>query len=158
MARRNVISSRLFQASTQPGDRGKSLKSGTTWLKKLTFAIMTRSHVNEFTNPLLTRMAHDCVPFIELELYSSPQKLNLEVPLVATHIPYTSLAKSIINSSCKIVYICRDPKDVFVSLRHFHHKMNPKGMEDHPLEDAFECFCQGLTPSGPYRDHLLGYW
>ena len=87
LARRNVVSSRLFQASTQPGDCGKSLNSGTTWLKALTFAIMTRSHVNEFTNPLLTRMAHDCVPFIELELYSSPKKLNLEVPLVPTHIP-----------------------------------------------------------------------
>jgi hypothetical protein len=137
---------------------GSTLKSGTTWLKALTFAIMTRSHVGESTNPLLTRLPHDCVPFIEVELCSSPQKLNLEVPLVATHIPYTSLPKSIINSSCKIVYICRDPKDVFVSLWHFRHKMNPKDMEDHPLEDAFECFCQGLTPCGPYWDHLLGYW
>ena len=29
-------------------------------------------------------------------------------------------------------------------------------MEDRHLEDAFEFFCEGLTPCGPYWDHLLG--
>ena len=87
-------------------------KSGTTWLKALTFAIMTRFHVDESTNPLLTRLAHDCVLFFEMNICSSPEKLNLDIPLVATHIPYTSLPKSIINSSCKIVYICRDPERI----------------------------------------------
>ncbi|XP_075656919.1 flavonol sulfotransferase-like [Castanea sativa] len=137
-------------------------KSGTTWLKALTFAIMTRFHVGESTNPLLTRFVHDCVPFIEMNIRSSPQNLNLDVPLVATHIPYTSLPKSITNSSCKIVYICRDPKDAFVSLWHFKHKMSGKeevsAMEDVPLEDALEFFCQGLNACGLYWDHLLGYW
>ena len=42
-------------------------------LKALTFAIMTRSHVGESTNPLFMRIAHDCIPFIEVELPSSPQ-------------------------------------------------------------------------------------
>ena len=140
-------------------------KAGTTWLKALAFSITTRSNVSESTNPLLTRFAHDCVPFIEFELISSshPQKLNLDIPLVATHIPYPSLPKSIINSACRIVYICRDPKDVFVSLWHFHNNMNPKGVEestkeDLPLEDAFELFCEGYYPCGPYWDHLLAYW
>ena len=41
--------------------------------------------------------------------------------------------------------------------------MRPKGeevlaWEDLPLEDAFEFFCEGFTASGPYWDHLLGYW
>ena len=149
----------------QPNDviLSSTPKFGTTWLKALAFAITTRSRVDESTNPLLTRLAHDCVPFLEFKLHSSPQKLNLDVPLSATHIPYTSLPKSIINSGCKIVYICRDPKDAFVSLWQFHHRMRPKGeevlaWEDLPLEDAFEFFCEGFTPGGPYWDHLLGYW
>ena len=93
---------------------------------------MTRSHFNESTNPLLTRLAHDCVPFLEIEVRSNPQKLDLDVPLVDTHIPYTSLPKSIISSGCKIVYICRDPKDVFVSLWHFLHKVRPKVGKSRP--------------------------
>ena len=138
-------------------------KSGTTRLKALSFAVMTRSHFDEPASPLLTRLAHDCVPFLESEVRSNPQNLDLDVPLLATHIPYTSLPKSIIDSGCKIVYICRDPKDVFVSLWHFLRKMNPKAMdasalEDLHLEDAFEFFCEGFSSFGPYWDHVLGYW
>jgi hypothetical protein len=117
---------------------------------------MTRSHFNESTSPLLTRLAHDLVPFLEFKILSNPQTLDPDFPLVATHIPYTSLPKSIINYGCKIVYICRDPKDVFVSLWHFLHKLDAKAvkasvMEDLQLEDAFELFCEGLSPSGPDR-------
>ncbi|KAM4097140.1 hypothetical protein ACJW30_08G158100 [Castanea mollissima] len=72
-------------------------KSGTTWLKALSFAILTRSSCDQSTNPLLTRMAHDLKP-------------------------------------------------------------RPSAMEDFHLEDAFEFFCEGLSPYGPYWDHLLGYW
>ncbi|KAM4133647.1 hypothetical protein ACJW30_01G346300 [Castanea mollissima] len=135
-------------------------KSGTTWLKALIFAIMTKSHVNEPTNPLLTRLSHECVPFIEFDFRSISPKLNLDLPLVATHISYTSLLKSIIDSGCKIVYLCKDPKDVLMSTWHFIRKVlvneEVSAVEDMPLEDAFEFFCQGLSFCGPYWDHLLG--
>ncbi|KAK7850507.1 flavonol sulfotransferase-like, partial [Quercus suber] len=143
-------------------------KSSTTWLEAPSFAIITRSSCDESTNPLLTKMAHDLVPFLEFIVGSNVQTLDLDVPLVAeeilaTHIPYTSLPKSIINSCYKIVYICSDPKDVFVSQWHFAHKLSAttakaSAREDLHLEDAFEFFCGGLSPYGPYWDHLLGYW
>ncbi|XP_065626470.1 flavonol 4'-sulfotransferase-like [Quercus suber] len=104
---------------------------------------------------------------IQFKLSSNSQKLDLDIPLVATHIPYTSLPKSVINSSCKIVYICRDPKTVFVSLWHFSNKLSPKApnyvgpplpMKKIHLRDAFEFFCEGLSIFGPYWDHVLGYW
>ncbi|KAM4125873.1 hypothetical protein ACB094_01G344400 [Castanea mollissima] len=124
-------------------------KSGTTWLKALIFAIMTKSHVNEPTNPLLTRLSHECVPFIEFDFRSISPKLNLDLPLVATHISYTSLLKSIIDSGCKIVYLCKDPNDVLMSTWHFIRKVlvneEVLAVEDMPLEDAFEFFCQGLS-------------
>ena len=31
-------------------------------------------------------------------------------------------------------------------------------MEDLHLGDAFMNFCEGLSSSGPYWDHVLGYW
>nr|XP_023906323.1 flavonol sulfotransferase-like isoform X1 [Quercus suber]XP_023906324.1 flavonol sulfotransferase-like isoform X2 [Quercus suber] len=135
-------------------------KAGTTWLKALSFSIMTRSQFDESTNPLLTKLSHDLVPYMEFQFLSNSQTLDLNVPLSATHISYTSLPKSIINSSCKIVYICRDPKDVFVSLWHFSQKSESvtKAMEDLHLEDALMYFCEGLSASGPYWDHVLGYW
>lgn len=41
-------------------------KSGTTWLKALTYAVATRSHFDLSTHPLLVTGPHDCVPFVEL--------------------------------------------------------------------------------------------
>ena len=138
-------------------------KSGTTWLKALSFAIVTRSSFNASTNPLLTTMPHECVPSMEGDLAQNSFHRNLDTPLIGTHAPYTSLPKSIIDSGCKIVYICRDPKDVFVSLWNFLHKgsfkgVDPSGREEANFEEAFELFCDGVSYYGPYWDHVLGYW
>ena len=65
---------------------------------------MTRSRFNESTSPLQITLAHDLVPFLEILLSLNSQTLNLDVPLVSTRIPHTSLPKSIINSDCKIIY------------------------------------------------------
>uniref|UniRef100_A0A7N2LV20 Sulfotransferase n=1 Tax=Quercus lobata TaxID=97700 RepID=A0A7N2LV20_QUELO len=154
------------QFTPQPNDviLSSAPKSGTTWLKALSFAIMTRFHFNESTSPLLTRLAHVCVPYLEFKLSSNSQKLDLDVPPVATHIPYTSLPKSVINSSCKTVYICRDPKDVFVSLWHFSNKLSPKGMEASPmkeihLRDAFDgSHCVKSQNQCFFRSGKVGDW
>ncbi|KAL3576960.1 hypothetical protein D5086_022243 [Populus alba] len=46
-----------------------SPKTGTTWLTALTFAILTRSRLSgSTTSSLLTKMPHNCVPFLEFQL------------------------------------------------------------------------------------------
>ncbi|WVZ86475.1 hypothetical protein U9M48_033243 [Paspalum notatum var. saurae] len=41
----------------------------------------------------------------------------------------------------------------------FANKSRAKyGQELMPIETAVEFFCDGLTPFGPYWDHVLGYW
>ena len=135
-------------------------KTGTTWLKALTFAIFTRSRLSgSTTSSLLTKMPHDCVPFMEYHLAQNPSNRDLAIPLVSTHVPCTCLPKSIISSCCKIIYISRDAKDAFVSLWCFvsAHQMS-KNVEPLPLEEAFEMFCNGISILGPYWDHVLGYW
>ncbi|KAL3576959.1 hypothetical protein D5086_022242 [Populus alba] len=52
-----------------------SPKTGTTWLKALTFAILTRSRLSgSTTSSLLTKMPHDCVPFLESDLAQDPKE------------------------------------------------------------------------------------
>ncbi|CAI0545413.1 unnamed protein product [Linum tenue] len=133
-------------------------KTGTTWLKALSFAITTRTHYPPSQSPLLSRFPHDCVPFFELAPSVARNKL-----LVATHIPYTSLpAAAAAASGCKLAYICRDPKDVVVSLWQFQRKQKKEddddGDADMGIEEAFEQFCEGNSVAGPYWDHVLGYW
>ncbi|CAL5197101.1 unnamed protein product [Lathyrus oleraceus] len=140
-------------------------KSGTTWLKALMFALINR---NKYPNihsdhPLLTKNPHDLVPFWEIGLYSDkdllPDLQTISPPrLFSTHLSYESLPKSVKDSSCKVVYLCRDPKDTFVSLWHFLNKIRPKNRETFPLEEVFESFCRGVTPFGPFWEHVLGYW
>lgn len=123
-------------------------KSGTTWLKALTFAIV---------NP------HDLVPFTEYTVYGKHDKVpdfsNLQEPrLFGTHIPLNSLSNSIKDSNCKIVYICRNPFDTFISSWIFVNKIKPPSMPTLNLEEAFEMYCNGSIGFGPFWNHMLGYW
>lgn len=136
-------------------------RTGTTWLKSLSFAIMNRNNSDSSINSLHSVMPHECVPFLEVDLFQQKSiKYYPKVPLVATHLPYSSLPKSVMDSTCKLVYICRDPKDVFVSLWHFlgNVKHKEKDLKEFPLVKGFDLFCNGVSLHGPYWDHILGYW
>lgn len=150
---------------SQPSDiiLCSSMKTGTTWLKALAFAIVTRNHhyFDDSTHPLLHKVPHECVPIIEIDMtQASSTRATFELPLLSTHMPYCSLPRSILESDqCKIVYIWRDPKDVFVSMYLYLKKIAiQKNLDLLPLEKCFELFCEGVSLSGPYWDHVLGYW
>ncbi|RXH96051.1 hypothetical protein DVH24_008551 [Malus domestica] len=85
--------------------------------------------------------------------------------LFATHLPYSLLPKSVTTSSStcsvsKFVYVYRNPKDVFISSWIFASKVRAINTRLAPfsLEEAFEIFCRGVCPYGPYWDHVLGFW
>ncbi|KAJ6831741.1 cytosolic sulfotransferase 15-like [Iris pallida] len=138
-------------------------KSGTTWLKALLFATVNRNFSPSSTRNLATLNPHQCVPFLR-ELYEDgarvPEMHSMPSPrLLATHIPFHFLPNSVVESRCRVVYLCRNPKDNFVSLWHFINKFRKKnGREALPLEVGFDRFCQGRSHSGPFWDHMLGYW
>lgn len=136
-------------------------KTGTTWLKALAYTIVTRSRFSDSENPLLIKAPHDCVPFFEIDAARNTSNCDPQVPLVATHIPYTSLPTSISESGCKLVYLCRDPKDVLISMWHFLRGKLPEGIDKDTyinLNNSFEIFCEGIASNGPYWDHVSGYW
>ncbi|KAJ0791938.1 putative Sulfotransferase domain, P-loop containing nucleoside triphosphate hydrolase [Helianthus annuus] len=115
-------------------------KSGTTWLKAL--------------------VPHNCLPFIETELFRNTPTYVADSHsprLFATHIPYTSLPQSILDSGCCLVYLCGNPKDVLVSMFHFANKLRDKSRGLLTLEETFELFSKGIMPTGPYWDHVKGY-
>ncbi|XP_043692819.1 cytosolic sulfotransferase 15-like [Telopea speciosissima] len=137
-------------------------KSGTVWLKALAFAIMNRNRYSFSENPLLNTNPHELVPFLEHGVFISnklPYLSTLPSPrLFASHIPYPSLSESIKTNNCRIVYQCRNPKDMFVSLFLFSGKLRPENLGPLSLDQAFELFCKGAYEFGPYWDHVLGFW
>ncbi|KAL0443555.1 UNVERIFIED_CONTAM: Cytosolic sulfotransferase 15 [Sesamum latifolium] len=131
-------------------------KAGTTWIKALTFSIVNRHLYNHSLNesPLLSSTSHDLVPFLELDIYRNEENPDIKsIPsprILATHVPYQVLPDSINESGSKIIYICRNPLDQFISHRHFLLK-NRLQPEEEPLslDEAFDMYCNGFIHSGP---------
>ncbi|XP_021762222.1 cytosolic sulfotransferase 13-like [Chenopodium quinoa] len=144
-------------------------KTGTTWLKSLIFAIVNRTKFSDdFTqHPLRTKNPHALIEHLEINVYkevngNKPDLSEIPSPrLFATHVSYLSLPDSIKNSKCRIVYVCRNPFDTFVSIWHFFLEFEPcKGIKPDlvMMEKYVDKFCSGVSPWGPYEDHVLGYW
>ncbi|KAJ0782603.1 putative quercetin-3-sulfate 4'-sulfotransferase [Helianthus annuus] len=53
--------------------------------------------------------------------------------------------------------LCRNPKDVLVSMFHFANKLRDKSRGLLTFEETFELFSKGIMPTGPYWDHVKGY-
>uniref|UniRef100_A0A804M1W9 Sulfotransferase n=1 Tax=Zea mays TaxID=4577 RepID=A0A804M1W9_MAIZE len=130
------------------------LKCGTTWLKALAFAITTRGrHHQAFAaadHPLLTVHPQEAVP--HLEVHTPGQGLadieRLPSPrLLGTHLPLSLLPPAVATSGCRVVYLCRQPKDVFVSLWHFVKGMRG-GRSPVELDAALAMFCEGVRGDG----------
>ncbi|KAK2968026.1 hypothetical protein RJ640_001550 [Escallonia rubra] len=137
-----------------------SPKCGPTSLKVLIFATSNRSSYDFCSHPLLKNGPHDCVLFIEINKCQDYPIMNLELllspRLLATHIPYDLLPVAKTTFGCKLVYICRDPKDVLVSTWHFMNKLRPKKLQPLSLGEAYELFCEGISHYAPFWEHVFG--
>ncbi|KAF2592703.1 hypothetical protein F2Q70_00045118 [Brassica cretica] len=96
--------------------------SSTTWLKSLTIALFER--FNNTSSSLQSDNPHGLVPFLER--------------LFSTHMPFHTLQAPFNDDSsrCKIVYVCRNVKDVLSS---------------------FESLCSGVGYFGPFWENVLSY-
>ncbi|KAK6157231.1 hypothetical protein DH2020_011479 [Rehmannia glutinosa] len=137
-------------------------KTGTTWLKTLLFSITHQSSKDR----LAKENPHDLVPVLELQVYglSNDQPLvttpanNVSPRIFSTHTPYQLLAETLDSSECRVVYVTRNPKDTLISMWHFVNKWEDRAKKGlWPLEVAADKFCNGLTPCGPYYDHVMEY-
>ncbi|CAL5322128.1 unnamed protein product [Camellia sinensis] len=149
-----------------------SIKTGTTWLKALCFCIMqgqkgadkgkVGEKEEEEDDPLLKNHPTFYVQTIESKNYEKNSTVDLSgMPsprLFHTHIPYNALPESMKKSNCKIVYITRNPKDTLVSMWHFLNNVRTPEQGPYPFDKAFESFCDGVHPYGPFFDHVLEYW
>nr|GLL49339.1 cytosolic sulfotransferase 12-like isoform X1 [Ipomoea trifida] len=149
-------------------------KCGTTWLKALIFALITRKHyfpssqLETLTHPLLTTNPQDLIPNMEFSYAREnsvgppdfPTMNNGLMRLMSTHLPLALLPKSVGESKCRLIYLCRDQKDTVVSFWHFMNELRGelRGLGAMPFPEAFDKYCRGASHYGPFWDHLLGYW
>ncbi|XP_072992036.1 cytosolic sulfotransferase 13-like [Typha latifolia] len=121
---------------------------------------MTRNQTPLTQNPILSHHPHDCVVWMDglfaaghgdkLEFMPSPRILN-------THMPYSTLPASV--ADCRIVYLCRDPKDIAVSMWKFMDKVKPsKAIKPLSFDEVYTMYFEGTSPYSPVWDHVLQYW
>ncbi|XP_047179517.1 cytosolic sulfotransferase 15-like [Vigna umbellata] len=153
---------KYFQAKDNDVVVASFPKTGTTWLIALTFAIVNRQYFSTENHPLLTSNPHTLVPCLEFKIFCDDihdpvlhLSNMLEPRLFSTHTPFTALPKSITESNAKIIYICRNPFDTFISSWIYFNKIRLPALE---LEEAFEMYCNGIVSFGPWWSHMLGYW
>ncbi|XP_010002876.1 PREDICTED: sulfotransferase 6B1 [Chaetura pelagica] len=149
-----ACSMETFQALENLEARGDDMvlvsypKCGVNWLIQiLSDLIFTTTQ----SKPVSTEL-----PFIECGDPGKYQRMK-QIPsprILATHLSYDCLPKSIFKNKAKILVLFRNPKDTAVSFFHFHN--NAPGIPNYSSWDEFFSeFMNGKVLWGSYFDHAV---
>jgi len=127
-------------------------RSGTTWTEQMVHLLVNNGVQGE-------QRLTDAVPWLETLphrpngmhefLKTMPQRR-----LFTSHLPYPLMPR-LNNTTAKIVYVARNPKDVAVST-YFHNQS--KGGYEGTWDEHFQLFLTSDVGFGPYFDHILPWW
>ena len=127
-------------------------RSGTTWTEQMVHLLVNNGVQGEqrLTDavPWLETLPHRPDGMLEF-LKTMPQRR-----LFTSHLPYP-LMPDLKDTTAKIVYVARNPKDVAIST-YFHNQS--KGGYEGTWEEHFQLFLNSDVGFGPYFDHVLPWW
>ncbi|XP_026171346.1 sulfotransferase 2B1-like [Mastacembelus armatus] len=128
-------------------------KSGTTWMQEIVPLIMSGG------NPASVETLHnwDRVPWLEehracilnLERRPSPR-------IFATHFQYNMMPASYFKVKPKVIYVMRNPKDVFTSSFHYYGTTSFL-VKPGPQSEFLHKFLNGKVMFGSWFDHVKGW-
>lgn len=127
-------------------------RSGTTWTEQMVHLLVNNGVQGE-------QRITDAVPWLETLphrpngmhefLKTLPQRR-----LFTSHLPYPLMPPRN-NTTAKVVYVARNPKDVATST-YFHNQS--KGGYEGTWDEHFQLFLTSDVGCGPYFDHVLPWW
>lgn len=131
-------------------------KSGTTWVQEIVYQIYNNGTIN-------SKRIEDRVPFLEEATNpksSQPNINTLPSPrIIKTHLSYEAIPKGTVkNSTCKYIYIARNPKDVALSNLRFYTSLAKDTGFNAPWEFYVKLFAHGKTTYNHWNEHVLGWW
>ncbi|CAM9306503.1 unnamed protein product, partial [Laminaria digitata] len=135
------------------------VKSGTTWTQQILNLLLNNGEQGE-------KMYSEVVPWLEAAYFGglladigakgwTPEQIvaTPERRFFKTHANLKDLpcGKA---PGVKVIYVCRNPKDVCVSLQH-HAKNKPIYEYEGDLSDMLRFFAEGRCENGSWFDHVL---
>jgi hypothetical protein len=127
-------------------------RSGTTWTEQMVHLLANKGEQGQ-------QRLTDAVPWLETLphrpngmhefLKTLPQRR-----LFTSHLPYPLMPR-ITNTTAKIIYVARNPKDVAIST--YFHNQSKAGYEG-AWHEHFQLFLNSDVGFGPYFDHILPWW
>jgi hypothetical protein len=127
-------------------------RSGTTWTEQMVHLLVNNGEQGE-------QRITDAVPWLE----TLPQRPGGMIKFLETlpqrrlftsHLPFPLMPPTN-NTTAKIVYVARNPKDVAIST-YFHNQS--KGGYEGTWEEHFQLFLNSDVGFGSYFDHVLPWW
>lgn len=127
-------------------------RSGTTWTEQMVHLLVNNGEQGQ-------QRLTDAVPWLE----TLPRRPNGMIEFLKTmpprrvftsHLPYQFMPR-LGNTTAKIIYVARNPKDVAIS--NYFHNQSKAGYEG-TWEEYFRLFLYDDAKFGPYFDHILPWW
>jgi len=127
-------------------------RSGTTWTEQMVHLLVNNGMQGE-------QRITDAVPWLETLPHrpNGMQEFLKTLPqrrLFTSHLPYPLMPR-LNNTTAKIVYVARNPKDVATST--YFHNQSKVGYEG-TWDEHFQLFLTKDVGFGPYFDHILPWW
>merc|ERR1712186_4860 len=143
-------------------------RCGTTWTQEIMWQI-----VNDIDlDTVKSKQCEERMPFLEIgglgpaddqrpQFQSDPVTWADNLPtnkprVIKSHLTFELLPPKLLDT-CKVVYVCRNPKDAIVSYFKMHEMITPE-MGDSPFGDYADLAKEGKTLFGSYWEHLKSGW
>jgi hypothetical protein len=127
-------------------------RSGTTWTEQMVHLLVNKGEQGDqrLTDavPWLETLSHRPNGMLEFLKTLPPRRL------FTSHLP-NPLMPQVNNTTAKIVYVARNPKDVAIST--YFHNQSKLGYEG-TWEEHLQLFMNSDVGFGPYFDHILPWW
>ncbi|XP_026547181.1 amine sulfotransferase-like [Notechis scutatus] len=127
-------------------------KSGTVWTQNIVSLILYESHRDGTENITLI----DRIPWLEYNIFQVDLTSRPSPRVTCSHLPYYLVPKGLRNKRAKIIYVYRNPKDILVSMYHFH-KISVTLETPKDFDTFLEKFLAGKVGNSLWLDHIEGW-